>query len=101
MNDFGAKWHNRTIYKIASTLDSNFIFTSDECGNFKQIVIFDGECIKDYGKIFKCAITSMACSPDNKYVLVGDENGNLKQFDVQNFSLVHEYKKALNGTALC
>lgn len=30
LNDFGQKWHNKTIYKIASTKNSKFFFSGDE-----------------------------------------------------------------------
>lgn len=69
--DFGNKFHNKTIYAMASTRNSKFFFTGDELGNFRQISVVDGETVKDYQKIFKATITSMTCSPDSRYVLVG------------------------------
>lgn len=71
VTDFGNKFHNKTIYAMASTKNSKFFFTGDELGNFRQISVIDGEVVKDYGKIFKATITSMSCSPDSRNVFVG------------------------------
>jgi len=100
VNDYGNKFHNKTIYAMTSTRNSKFVFTGDEAGNLRQISVVDGEVVKDYGKIFKATVTSMTCSPDSRYLLCGDENGNIKQYDTALRTMVREYKKALPGAAL-
>lgn len=100
LNDFGSKWHNRTIYSITSSPDSRYVFTSDEIGNFKQIDVEDGEAIKDYGKIFKCAVTCMQCTNDSKFVVVCDENSNIRQYNINTFKLVRSWDRVLNGSIL-
>lgn len=100
VNDYGNKFHNKTIYAMTSTKNSKFFFTGDEAGNLRQISVVDGEVVKDYGKVFKATITSMTTSPDSRYLLCGDENGNIKQYDTNLRTLVREFKKALPGAAL-
>jgi len=100
VNDYGNKFHNKTIYAMTSTKNSKYIFTGDEAGNLRQISVVDGEVVKDYGKIFKATVTSMTTSPDSRYLLCGDENGNIKQYDCQLRTMVREFKKALPGAAL-
>lgn len=87
--DFGYK--NKTI--------GVYLFTADDLGNQKQFDIKDKVLVKEYKKVHKGPINSMAISSDSKLVFTSDGQGQMKQFELikNELILVQDYKQVHDG----
>ena len=51
-----------------------------------------GKTLHDYGKVFKCDVTSIAKTVDNKSIFVCFGHGRFKEFDISSHNEVNNFK---------
>jgi WD40 repeat protein len=77
-----------------------WLFTSDKTGELKQFCVPEQALIKNYGKVHKAAIKSIAASYDGKHLFTADDKGNLIQWDIDSQTLVKDYGQMHNAPIL-
>lgn len=80
--------HRGIIWAIDLTIDSKYLFTTDDNGYLMQIDVGKQEIMKNYGKVQKGFIMTITISHDNEFLFTTDSEGNLSQWCIAMQELV-------------
>ena len=81
---------------MISTLDSKYLFISDDTGQLTQIDVEAMLVFKNFGRIHQGGIYSMAITTD--YQFTSSEFGILRQYNIASQKLFKDYKKVHQGS---